>query len=190
MSAKDVAAGPDDTGCCAGQRHAVYRERAGAPLSGLLLGWFDWRGVGSCSCSLLGIAMTFRFVPDPDAVSKSGRFDVVGRCGCRLPGGDPAADRSRPRGAVEPPVDIVRARGRRPVRVGALRTPAGTAARRRRLMQQRPLVVINVAGVLLGFAMFSNMHLTGAAADDRPRRLRLRGVGGARRPRAPARRWR
>ena len=53
----------------------------GLPLSGLLLGWFDWHAVFwvLLVLTMLGIAVTLRFVPDPDPQSSEpGRFDVVG----------------------------------------------------------------------------------------------------------------
>ena len=138
----------------------------GLPLSGLLLGWFDWHAVFwvTLALTVLAIVLTIRLVPVADEVqSTPQKFDVIGAVwlslclvAILLP-----ISKAATWGWVEPlPVTMFA--------IGILGV-FGWARYERRpehplvdvaLMKQRPLVVINVAGVLLGFAMFSNMYAT------------------------------
>jgi MFS family permease len=138
----------------------------GLPLSGLLLGWFDWHAVFwvVLVLTLLGIGLTLRFVPDPDPeTARTGRFDVIGAVwlsACLVAILLPIS-KSASWGWIEPLPMTLFALG-----IGGLFAWARYERRPEQplvdvaLMRQRPLIVINVTGVLLGFAMFSNMYIS------------------------------
>jgi MFS family permease len=133
----------------------------GLPMSGLLLGWFDWQAVFWVNAGLSAVAIVLAAKLLPDATRREReRFDVIGAVwlsACLV--------------AILLPISKAPDwgwLGPRPLTLyaGGLIGLAGWARyelRPRRplvdvrLMRARPLIVINTAGVLLGFAMFGNM---------------------------------
>ena len=134
----------------------------GLPMAGLIAGWFQWQAVFWFSAALAALAIVLVTVFIPDDTARSGQpFDLVGAVwlsvclvAILLP-----LSKSGTWGWVRPFPLALYALGvfgligwyfyeQRPVR--ALVNVA--------LMGQRPMMLVNGAGLLLGFSMFSNMY--------------------------------
>jgi MFS family permease len=134
----------------------------GLPMSGLLLGWFGWHAVFwvSAGLSLIGLAVAAIVLPDLSTRERA-RFDVVGALwlsACLI--------------AILLPLSKSASWGwLQPLPIGMYVAGfAGLAGWYRyehhpprplvdvRLMRERPLMLVNTAGVLLGFAMFNNLY--------------------------------
>ncbi|MGD9701028.1 MAG: MFS transporter [Acidimicrobiia bacterium] len=133
----------------------------GLPLAGVLVGWFDWHSVFWVNAALAVIAVILVIVILPAAAEHSPqRFDVVGAVwlsaalvAILLP-----LSKSASWGWLQPlplALYLVGFAGL----IGWYRyehRPARPLVDVR-LMRERPLMIVNGAGLLLGFAMFSNM---------------------------------
>lgn len=134
----------------------------GLPMSGWMLNWFGWQSVFwmTSALTLVGLVLAILVLPDVDKREQS-RFDVVGAVwlsvcliAILLP-----LSKSASWGWLQPRPLILYAVGfagmigwyryeHRPSR------PLVDVV----LMSERPLLLVNGAGLLLGFAMFSNMY--------------------------------
>lgn len=136
----------------------------GLPMAGVLLGWFNWQAVFWVSGALTLIALALVLAVLPDVTERSRQpFDVVGAIwlslclvAVLLP-----LSKSGEWGWLQPlPIALylVGFAGlvgwyhyeKRPAR------PLVDVA----LMRERPLLLVNSAGLLLGFAMFANMYIS------------------------------
>jgi MFS family permease len=134
----------------------------GLPMSGVLLGWFGWQSVFWVAAALSVVALVLTVVVLPDVRSRDTRpFDVLGAVwlGACLVALLLPLSKSAEWGWVEPlPLTIYLAGlvglvgwyryERRPAR------PLVDVA----LMRERPLMLVNSAGLLMGFAMFANLY--------------------------------
>lgn len=134
----------------------------GLPMAGVLVDWFDWQSVFWANAALSALALVLVVVVLPDTGERSpGRFDVAGAMwlsACLVALLLPLS-KAPDWGWVRP----------LPLALYALGF-AGLAGWYRyelrparplvdvRLMRQRPLMLVNGAGLLVGFAMFSNMY--------------------------------
>jgi MFS family permease len=134
----------------------------GLPMAGLIAGWFDWQAVFWFSAALTALAIVLVAVFIPDDTARSGQpFDLVGAVwlsaclvGILLP-----LSKAASWGWARPLPLAMYAFGftglvgwyfyeQRPVR----------SLVDVRLMGERPMMLVNGAGLLLGFSMFSNMY--------------------------------
>jgi MFS family permease len=134
----------------------------GLPMAGLLAGWFEWQTVFWFSGALAAVAIVFVIVFIPDDTARSDEpFDVVGAIwlsiclvAILLP-----LSKSASWGWAQPLPLAMYAVGAFGL-VGwyfyELRPPRPLV--NVALMGERPLMLVNGAGLLLGFSMFSNMY--------------------------------
>jgi MFS family permease len=134
----------------------------GLPMSGWMLDWFGWQSVFwmTGALTLLGIVLAVIVLPDVDTREQS-RFDVIGAVwlsvcliAILLP-----LSKSASWGWLQPRPLILYAAGF----VGIIGWYRYEHRPKRPLvdvvlMSERPLLLVNSAGLLLGFAMFSNMY--------------------------------
>ncbi len=134
----------------------------GLPMSGWMLGWFGWQSVFwmTGALTLVGLVLVVVVLPDIDKREQS-RFDVIGAVwlsvcliAILLP-----LSKSASWGWLQPRPLALYAAGFAGV-IGWYRyehrpkRPLVDVV----LMSERPLLIVNGAGLLLGFAMFSNLY--------------------------------
>jgi len=134
----------------------------GLPMAGLVVGWLNWQSVFwvTAALTVIGLAATVRLLP-ADTTRTPQPFDAIGACwlsACLVVILLPLSKTSA-WGVLRPlPVALYVAGfaglvgwyryEQHPVR------PLVDVA----LMRRRPMVLVNCAGLLLGFAMFSNLY--------------------------------
>jgi MFS family permease len=134
----------------------------GLPMAGVLVGWFDWQAVFWVNTVLALIALVLVVVVLPDVTERSRqRFDVVGAVWlsvclvCLLLPLSKASDWGwgRPLPLALYAAGFLGLAGWYRYELRPERPLVDV-----RLMRERPLMIVNGAGLLMGFAMFSNMY--------------------------------